>query len=315
MLIGGIIAIIVIIALVGVFVVHSGSGGKQAGAPNNGAQATVTVNASVSSGGKGNASTTTASTSIASKTVTTPQSSINLTLANETAALSYLDKGCDLNGVTQITQSSTNLPGESVTYTLSNSNVTAMTTTSPGHPSSTTNFTGALKGDGNLAIEVLCAASGASSEWESIAQASGGNTDGKWFTYAYNGTTGYFNINASNSNYVSLEERIPGVTINGTKFNDLFVTKLVLLKRTDSLAATAGFYIPGTNPMTSESFQTLMSGANATASEQISYNMAIAEDPGLAKYYSSFSAYEAAMSGGTGASSGIGWENYTYTFK
>lgn len=307
-LVAGIIVVIVIIAAAGVFVVKSGSGSKQAGASTT---VSPTPTTSVSSGNSGGSGTNHASTSVAPQTVT-PQS-INATMANLTATLAYYGKGCDLSGVTQIVTTISNKPGYNMTEKLSNSNVTQMTiATGTGQPE-TTNFNGSMQKSGNIELSVLCAVSGASTSFDQIAQESGGNTNGKWFTATYNGVTGYFNIDATNPTYLSLEERIPGITINGTKFNDVFLLKMTVLKRTHSLASLATFYIPGSDPMTSEPFQTVMNNANSTANMQVAYNMMLAYDPGLAAQSGGFSAYEN-MSRSSETSS-IGWENYTYTFK
>jgi hypothetical protein len=313
MLIIGIIVVIAIIAAVGVFAVHSGSGGKQSGTQSTIVQSKAPTT-SVSSGSPSGAGTTAASTSVAPQTTITSQSlnatlaNLNATLANLSSAYSYLDKGCDLSGVTQIKVTSTNQPGMSQTYKISNSNVMQAIYVSADGKTEVTNFTGDLQGDGNILLDVVCAPSGALSE---IAAVNGGNTNGKWFTYTYNGSTAYYNVNATNPNYISIEYRDPDVVINKTTINGVFMYRMNILRRTRSVSSFTTFYIPGSNPMTSESFQQIMNSANSTANLQLEYDSAIALEPSI-KQYGGLSSWENLTT--AGETSSIGWENYTYTF-
>ena len=306
MLIIGVIVVIIIIAAVGVFAVHSGSGGKQSGVQSTIVQSNGATT-SVSSG----AGTTAASTSVAPQTTITSQS-FNASLANVSAAFAYLDKGCDLSGVTQIKMTNTAEPGFSQTYIISNSNVTeSIDVASASSQPDVTKYNSSTRYYSNLPLEGLCAGSGALSE---ISMVNGGNTDGKWFTYAYNGITAYYNINVSNPNYVSIESRTPDVVLNKTTINGVFMYKMNVLKKTRSVSALSTFYIPGSDPMTSKSFQTIMNNANTTANAKLFYDGVVAEDPGFASLYGNFSGYENFTTKYGSGMGGIGWENYTYTF-
>lgn len=243
--------------------------------------------------------------------------SLNNTLANATAELKALGAGCNLKGVSKIVTTYTNQPGVSQTLYLSNSNVTRSVYASPGQNNQVTNYTGQLAQAGATVTAAICAAGGASSNWASLAQSVGGNTNGQWFTATYNGTTGYYNLNTTNPNYITLESRVPLTTFNHTALNAVFLERMVILKRTDSLAALSTFSIPGTNPLTSESFQTVMNNANSTANLQIEYNEGIAYDPALRSLYGGFGKFLnlTTMETGGHQTSSIGWTNETYTFS
>lgn len=310
MIVGVVIAIVVIGG--GVYV-YMGSGSHSANSPNNGLPSSTTV---VQSAGSNSTTTVASNSGLASTTIgastTITAQSINSTFANATAELAALDQNCNIAGVTKITATYSNRPRTNQTYIIANGNVTQSISYNSGQKPVVTNFTGPLEGYGNLVLEGLCAVSGGSSIWVSAAQANGGNLAGKWFSFTSNGITGEYNVNASSPNYISLESRIPGITINGTSFQDTMVTKIVVLKKTRSMSGLASFYLPGTNPMIQTPFQTLMNNENSTANLKIEYNMMVAESPGVAKMYGNFSDYESMNT--NYETSSFGWENYTYTF-
>jgi hypothetical protein len=301
MLIAGIIAVVIIVALVGVLFLSSG--GKKSGTQTTVIPSTGAASTSIASGGSPSTPTQGSNSTLAS---------LNSTLANVSATFAYLDKGCDLSGVTKITVTYSYMPGASQTYIVSNSNITqSIDVAKAGAQPEVTNYTGSLQQYGNLLLEGVCAGSGALSEASLL---NGGNTNGQWFTYSYNGLTTYYNIDTSNPNYVSIESRTPDVVINRTTINGVFMYKMNILKKTRSVSSVSTFYIPGSDPMTSESFQAIMNSANATANAKLEYQGMVAEDPEFAQLYGSFASYENATSQYSTGIGDIGWENYTYTF-
>lgn len=182
-------------------------------------------------------------------------------------ALKNITTSCNLTGVTQITMTNNVAkPPVLSIVNISNGNVTSYN--APGYGWQELDYKTPAD-----AILPVCGSNDTINYWMIAAQQVGGNVDGKWFTYTNSSgiifinvttlkatkgaITGYFRINITGP-LVVLESRnvygaYDGFSINATEFQQIRISN-----STHRILATSLFWIPGQNPMITESYTQIM---------------------------------------------------------